>query len=228
MNKILLFAIMIFPVHLMAQESDAARPNRLHGGFYFKAGPVFPVGSYSTGQTISFININPPKTTLTYLPARIGAALDLGFLIYLGPSFANKFLRAGIDATFLSVWFNSTKPPSTDNKIEKYYSFIGQKFGPVISVNPVSRLVLDFSYKLNANFSYHDELDGWALLSDSQTSEYGIYLLGNEVSLAVRYSIMVFTFEYNFGPMNYNNINNDNKDQKINIDTFRVLLGLKF
>ena len=32
--------------------------------------------------------------------------MDMGFLIYIGPAFAGKYLRAGIDATFITFWFN--------------------------------------------------------------------------------------------------------------------------
>lgn len=227
MKKILQLMIpIVFPLLLSAQDPGGGRPDYIHGGFYLKVGPVFPVGDYAKGQSVVFVA--PPVKQLSYLPARIGAAMDLGYLIYLGPSFANNFLRAGIDATFLSFWFSSTKPPINDNLIEKYYTFFGQKFGPVITVNPVDRLMLDFSYKLNANIGYHEELDGWDPLTDSQTSEYGYYLFGNEVSLGVRYRVMVFSFQYNFGPMNYNNADKNNHDQEIQVNTFRIMLGLKF
>ena len=118
MKKTLLvmFAI-ISPLFLSAQENNA-RPARIHGGFYLKLGPVIPVGKYSTGQTIQFDNA--PGQHLSYLPAKLGAALDMGYLIYFGPAFANNFLRAGLDATFLSAWFNSTQPPNKDNIIQKY------------------------------------------------------------------------------------------------------------
>jgi hypothetical protein len=227
-KKILpLIISIIFPLLISAQDNvKAARPDYINSGFYLKLGPVFPMGQYATGQTVQFDNVQ--ATTLSYLPARIGAAMDLGFLIYFGPSFANNFLRAGLDATFLSVWFNSTRPPIRDNLIEKYYSFIGQKFGPVITINPIDRLMIDLSYKLNANFGYHEELDGWSPLSDSQTSEYGYNLLGNEVSLGIRYRVMVFSFQYNFGSMNYNNADKDNMSQEIKINTFRIMLGFKF
>jgi hypothetical protein len=226
MNKVLLVMIAIISVLLLSAQDSKAQTGNIHGGFYLKLGPVIPVGKYANGQTIEF-DIAPGHQ-LTYLPAKMGAAMDMGYLIYLGPSFANNFLRAGIDATFISAWFNATQPPKRDNLIQKYYTFIGQKFGPVITLNPVDRLMLDFSYKLNANFGYHEELDGWDPLSDSQTSEYGYYLLCNEVSLNVRYRIMVFSFQYNFGYMNYNNASKGNSDQKISTNTIRIMLGLKF
>jgi hypothetical protein len=226
MKKTLFFLIvMIIPLLLSSQDTKG-RPDYINSGFYVKLGPVFPVGKYADGQSVPFSNIS--MLQLPYLPAKMGAAMDLGFLIYIGPSFANNYVRAGIDATFLSTWFNSTQPPIRDNLIEKYYTFIGQKFGPVITINPIDRLMVDLSYKLNANFGYHEELDGWSPLSDSQTSEYGYNLIGSEVSLAIRYRIMVFTFQYNFGSMNYNNADNTKPSQEIQTNTFRILLGFKF
>jgi hypothetical protein len=227
MRKIVLIIYaLIIPLLLSAQDTKG-RPDYIHSGFYLKLGPVIPTGAYAKEQSVPFFN--PANgNELYYLPAKLGAAMDLGFLIYFGPSFANNFLRAGLDATFLSVWFNSTKPPTNENMIEKYYSFIGQKFGPVITLNPVDRLMLDFSYKINANFGYHDELDGWYPLSDSQTSEYGYNLFSNEVSLGVRYRVMVFSFQYNFGKMNYNDGNTNNWDQEIDINTIRIMFGVKF
>ena len=124
MKKILLaiFGILSFSL-LFAQDNNTARPDYIRSGFYIKLGPVFPLGQFKDGQTIPF-----PKSmaspVLTYLPARIGAAMDMGFLIYIGPTFVNNYLRAGIDATFLSFWFNSTRPENWDNLIEKYYTFI--------------------------------------------------------------------------------------------------------
>ena len=227
MKKVILLILSIITSSfLTAQEDSTGRPDYIHGGTYLKIGAVIPVGDYANGQTIPFDY--PPVDQLSYLPARSGAALDLGFIIYIGPSFANKYLRAGIDATFFSFWFNSTRPPDRTYLYEKYYSFIGQKFGPILTVNPVDRLMIDFSYKLNANFAYHDELDGWAPLADVTTSEYGYSLTGNEVSMNIRYRVMLFSFQYNFGTMNYNNADKENYDQEIKINTFRILLGFKF
>jgi hypothetical protein len=169
----------------------------------------------------------PYPQKLTYLPAKMGAAMDMGYLIYIGPAFANNILRAGIDATFLSLWFNSTRPDSVDQRIEQYYSFAGQKFGPVITINPVDRLMLNISYKLNFNIGYHDERNQWNPLSDSETSEYGVNLVFQEISLGISYRILDFSFQYNFGTMNYNNVSKSNQNQKIQENTFRIMIGLK-
>jgi len=226
---LILFSV---PLFFLLTGTPAARgesPGGIRSGFYLKLGPVFPVGQFARGQSVPFEVGSPPEPwTLDYLPAKTGFGMDIGYLIYLGPQFAKGYLRAGIDAAFLSLWFNSVNPPVKEDRAQKYYSFAGQKFGPVITVNPVEKLMIDLSYKLNANISYHDELDGWAPLSDAETSEYGVNLVFQEVSMSVRYRIMVFSFQYNFGTMNYNNVNKDRQDQKIRENTFRIMFGLKF
>jgi len=113
MKKIMIFGISLFlvlPLIVSSQELKpaASRTNRINSGFYLKIGPVFPIGKFSTGQVVTDYAKTPPQ--IPYYAARMGAGMDLGFLIYLGPSFANKLLRAGIDATFLNFWFNPGKP----------------------------------------------------------------------------------------------------------------------
>jgi hypothetical protein len=203
-----------------------ARKNYINSGFYFQVGPVFPNGNYAYDQLVPVTNPNPPVYALNYLPAQIGAAMDMGFLIYLGPSFANNHLRAGIDATFLSFWFNSTKPVDPANKYEHYYYYAGQKFGPVITINPIDRLMIDISYKINANVAYH--FDEWHSLLNEEYSKYGVNLTQNEISLGIRYIIMKFAIQYNFGKMKYNNVDNSRPYQTIDANTLRIMVGLKF
>jgi hypothetical protein len=236
-----LFTLTIIPLFLTAQEKTAGndtvsppvakaeRTNFIKSGFYLKLGPVIPTGKYGEGQVISFNNPNVPLIkTMSYLPAELGGSLDIGYLIYLGPAFANKRLRAGIDFAFLNIWMNSTSPPNQNNLIEKYYSFVGQKIGPIFTINPVDKFMIDLSYKINANLGYHDELDGYAPLQDSQTSEYGVSIFFQEVSLGFRYKLAALSFQYNWGSMDYNNAEKKNPSQKIDVSTFRVMIGLQF
>ena len=232
MKRYILLSIFAFSlISLKSQSQDTIQPQKEHrknfikGGFYLGVGPVFPVGAYSEGQIV--VPTSGSAVKLSYLPARIGAALDLGFLIYFGPAFANNHLRLGLDATFLSFWFNSTKPVlDPNNSYEHYYYYAGQKFGPLLTINPIDRLMIDISYKLNANFAYH--FDEWNNLSSSDFSKYGANLFQNEVSLAIRYSIMRFAFEYNFGNMKFDNFDKERPTQTIEANTMRVLIGLKF
>lgn len=191
-----------------------------------KFGPVFPTGTFATGST--FIDKSTtPYTNLVYLPAKIGAAIDLGYLIYIGPAFANNRIRAGIDATFLTFSFNSTQPIEKEKVANHYYYFGGQKFGPVITINPIDRLMIDLSYKLNANFCYY--YGEWETISDDLLTKYGTTYLQNEVSITLRYRIAAFAFQYNFGSVTYDNVStNKPTDRTIDVSTYRVLVGLKF
>ncbi len=215
------------PYQPQAQQPQKMKmPNSITSGFYLKLGPVFPVGTFATGTTFNDKTATP-TLKLTYLPAKIGAAMDLGYLIYIGPAFANNHLRLGIDATFLTFSFNSTQPVLTDKVANHYYFFGGQKFGPVFTINPIDKLMIDLSYKLNANFCYY--YGEWENYSDDRLTKYGVTYLQNEVSLSLRYRILAFSFQYNFGSVTYDNVSTTKpKDRTIDVSTFRVLFGLKF
>jgi len=200
------------------------RKDYISSGFYLSIGPVFPVGGYKSGQFVPIENPVENNDFAAYLPAKMGASMDMGFLIYLGPSFADKHLRAGIDATFLNFWFNSTKPLDPDKKFEHYYYYVGQKFGPLLTINPVDRLMLDLSWKINCNAFYHNA----EKVNNDNFSKYGIDVFQQEVSFGIRYRIMLFSFQYNFGTMKYNNFDKERPNQTIDVNTFRIMVGLKF
>jgi len=223
MKKLFTFFLILFiglnsVLPALGQEG---KPNLIKGGFYLKLGAALPVGNYAKGQYV----IMPSANTLAYLPAKIGAVLDVGTLIYIGPAFANKFLRAGIDATFLSINFNSTQPYNPEKKAYHFYYFVGQKFGPVITINPIDRLMIDLSWKLNMNISYFEgEWDNYS----GEYSKYGVDFVQQEISLGLRYSLMVFSLQYNFGNMKYDNFNSSRTKQIIDVSTIRILVGVKF
>jgi hypothetical protein len=210
------------------QVQQLRAPNYITSGFYMKFGPVFPTGAFATGTTFTTYTTNPvTPVPLIYLPAKIGAAMDLGYLIYIGPAFANNRLRAGIDATFLTFSFNSTQPINKDKVANHYYYFGGQKFGPVFTINPVDKLMIDLSYKLNANFCYY--YGEWENISDDLLTKYGVTYLQNEVSISLRYRIAAFSFQYNFGNVTYDNVSSTKPtDRAIDVSTYRILIGLKF
>jgi hypothetical protein len=191
-------------------------PNQIRSGFYLKIGPNFPLGKFSKGQTIIDKN---PTDTVKYFPAKMGAAMDMGFLIYFGPAFANNHLRVGLDATFLSFSFNSIKSDTTEGAKTKYwYYFLGQKFGPVISICPVDKLVIDVSYKLNAYVAYvHHMVRG------KYNDEWGKNLFQGEMSMNIRYSVMLFSFQYNFGQVTYNDFDGAKPTHYVDNNTFRFL-----
>jgi len=202
-----------------SQQTSTAtygRPNSIRSGFYLKMGPVIPVGAFSSGQVIK----DPGEGTVgTYSAARIGGNLGLGYLVYIGPGVANNYLRFGIDASFLDAWFATSDPeipPGSDKKVtEFWYYMVGQKFGPLITVNPVDKLMIDFSYKLNANLGWHN-------------NDLGYNIIGQEVMMNIRYRVILVSFLYNIGEMNFNDLDKNRSERWVDISTFRVLLGFKF
>ncbi|MCK9204650.1 MAG: hypothetical protein M0P58_09495 [Bacteroidales bacterium] len=214
----------LYPVK--AQTGATKRDNYINSGFYLKLGPVIPIGSYAEGQIAPALTSYKSTLYLPYQPAQIGAALDMGYLIYFGPAFANNHLRAGMDITFLNVWFNTTSSSETSNRWKNYYYNFGQKIGPLFTINPIDRLMVDISYKINANFAvYYGEWDDY---TSSQYSNYGMDFFHQELSLGFRYRVMVLSFQYNFGSISYDNLKKERVDQTINADTFRILFGVKF
>jgi len=195
--------------------SSYAKSNYIRSGFYLKMGPVIPVGNFAAGQTIfdPFPNIG----ITNFASARIGGNLGMGYLIYIAPAVANNFLRFGIDAGFFDFWFATAPLPSGSNKkpAEFWYYFIGQKFGPLITINPVDKLMIDLSFKLNANLSWHN-------------SDWGAEILGQEVMMNIRYKVILVSFMYNFGTINYNDFDSSRPVHKIDISTIRILVGFKF
>lgn len=223
---ILMLSVLLIPLAMKAQEEETwQQKNRINSGFYLSLGPVFPIGNYALGQHVYATSGPQAITGLNYLPARIGGAFDLGFLIYFGPAFANNHLRAGLDATFLSLWFNSTKPADPDQPTDHYYWYGGQKFGPVFTINPVDRLMIDLFYKINANFAYH--YDEWKGISESEYSKYGMNFFQNEIGMNIRYSVMLFSVQYSFGNMTYNNFDKERPSQTIETAVFKIMIGIK-
>ena len=219
MKKFFVLSLILLacPVLLFSQKEVPFRHGKISSGFYLKIGAAIPVSNFSMGQFVPDMTPGPKDDSFTFLAPRTGPVLDLGFLIYTGPAFANRMLRAGIDATFMSSSFNPTNPDldPDEDQIEYWYFFMGQKFGPVITMNPIDRLMLDFSYKVCTNFSYYDD---WL----------GLGLWNQEVSFTVRYSIMAAGVQYHFGKINYNEFDKNNPDKIADISTVRVLFGLKF
>lgn len=195
-----------------------AKPNLIKSGFYLKIGPVFPLEAFATDQTI--IDTPPFTPDTSFFPAaHLGGNLGLGYLIYIGPGVANNHLRFGIDACFLDGWFTTSQPnllaTSDKKETEFWYYFFGQKFGPLITINPVDRLMIDLSYKLNFNISWHN-------------SDWGYHITGQEMMMNIRYRVILVGLHYTMGTINYNDFDKARPLHEIDISTFRVLLGFKF
>lgn len=203
--------ILTTPVNLFSQKSHVIK-----SGFYLKFGPSLPWNGFANSQTV----VDPaPDYTEAYFPAaKFGGAMDLGYLIYFGPPVANGVLRFGMDAGFLSASFNTSDldsiPPGKE-KSEFWYYFIGQKFGPLISINPVDRLIIDLSWKLNAYAAWHN-------------SDWGSNLTNQEVMMNIRYRVILFSVAYNFGKVNFNDFDKNRPAHQIDNSTLKILIGLKF
>jgi hypothetical protein len=246
---LLFLVVFLYPLLSTAQEKDTLAPtqgnaqiketkksepaaasnltktvfNPLRSGFYLKLGPSFPVGNYAAGQTI-YDTASPAPKGAIYYPAKIGGAMDIGFLIYFGPPVANNHLRFGLDATFVAFNFNSITVDTIATPRTKYwYYYLGQKFGPVISVCPVDKLVIDFSYKLNAYVAYLHHI-----VRGKYNDEWGKNLFQSEVSMNIRYSVMLISFQYNFGQCTYDDFDKLKPQHKVDNSTFRFLVGFKF
>lgn len=195
-----------------------ARPNLIKSGFYLKIGPVFPMGSFAYDLTLVELPPYPPDTSF-FPGARTGGNLGMGYLIYIGPAIANNHLRFGIDACFIDAWFATSKPNlpvgSSKTETEFWYYFFGQKFGPLITVNPVDRLMIDLSYKLDFNISWHN-------------SDWGYHITGQEMMMNVRYRFILVGLHYTMGTINYNDFDDSRPVHDIDVSTFRVLIGFKF
>ena len=203
-------------------------PTNIKSGFYLKLSALFPLGDYRTNKHIPDKSVNSVEPRYRYFDrAKPGAALDVGFLIFIGPSFANNKLRAGIDADFLSFSFNPTKPatssywndpdyiPGDRKDIKYWYIYTGHRFGPVISVNPIDYLIIDVSYKMGAKIARYEDDWGWG---------YPDHCIG----LNVRYRVMMFGVEYYSGKTNFNSFDSNNPDFIIHDRTLRVSAGFKF
>jgi hypothetical protein len=219
-----LFYKTIIAVILFFLLSTVAISGNIRGGFYLKLGPSFAKGKFQSGQNLMFPD-DSTATNLYYHPAKMGAAFDMGFLAYIGPAFANERIRAGIDVTFLTFNFNPVTINDTmdGSKYQYWYIFAGEKIGPVITINPVDKLMLDLSYKLNAYLAFNRHI-----VDGSYTSEWGSNLFQNEISLGIRYKVVVVSFQYNFGKVIFNDLDNTKTSHYVENNTFRMLIGLKF
>jgi hypothetical protein len=229
-TTLLILILFLASAAIYGQKDSTAtktkRPDNIHSGYYVKLGPVFPYGKYKQVQQFAPEVYNPlkPDSVITFSQAKTGAAMDMGFLIYIGPSFANNYLRLGIDATFLSLWFNPVNQyiKTEGNEANYWYIYGGQKFGFLLTVNPVDRLNIDLSYKISAFVAFNKHLFGTEYAND-----WGKNLLQSEVSMNIRYSLLIVSFMYNFGKTDFNNFDSTNPTYKVDNATFRVMVGVK-
>lgn len=213
----LLLILLIAGFTAQGQEGSGKNPNKINGGFYIKLGPSIPVGPFNATQYAVNTNATPDDTLKVFDQPKTGIIGDLGYLIYIGPAFANNRLRAAVDLTFLTGGYHPSKHvlKANEEKVDYLYFFAGQKIGPMITVNPIDRLMIDLSWKLCFNVSEYD-------------GDYGLTMTQQEIMLGLRYRIVAFSLNYQFGEMNFNDLDNDNQDQIIDQNMLKIMVGLKF
>ena len=205
------------PQQQQVQSRQPTHQNHLNSGFYIKLGGSFPMGEFANQQ---LYNDQGKTDTIAFNRGKFGGVFELGYIIYLGPAFAKNHLRAGLDATFLAMSFNPSDQnlasgSSSTKKLQYWYYFAGQKFGPIFTINPVDYLMIDLSYKINATAAWFNNM-------------WGMNLALNEVSFGIRYRVIMFGFQYNWGKVNYTYNNDNSLKCLVDNSTYRVLIGFKF
>ena len=203
-------------IDAQGQSTPGIRSGNFNSGFYMKLGPSFPMKDFKETRYVTADN-NPFDTLKTFESGKTGLFVDFGYLIYIGPSFANHILRAGIDADFLSVGYHPSHHVYTgdEKKIDYYYFFAGQKFGPMITVNPIDNLMIDLSYKIGYTGSGFDD-------------DWGIDLSSQELSLGIRYRLIAFSINYDMQNINYNDFDDENPDLIHDQRMLKLMVGFKF
>jgi len=188
-------------------QDDKKEPMDISNGFYMRWGPVFPLGNYSLGQ--------PYETGDEYgfyegyfNAAKIGISCEIGSHIYTGPSFANKYLRVGIDITYLNLWFN----PNDASDATNWYWFAGQKAGPILTLSIPGGVMFDFGFKLSPIVGLTN--DTWGRH------------LNQEIIMNFKFHMLQLSMQYCLGKINYTDFNEHTNI--VDIPTFRLLLGMKF
>lgn len=216
----LFVTVLLVTVSLLGPAELTA--GKIRNGFFIKVGPSLPLGSYKDGQLL--YGIGPYNSPYVYEPAKTGFVWEMGTAIYTGPAFIKEKMRIGIEYTFLNFSTNSVNyyEDMDDPRYYYWYAYVGQKIGPVITLNPIDRLMFDFSYQMNAYIGFKHHWNGMDYID-----EWGENLTQSEISASIRYAAMIVSFQYNFGHINYNNLDFSNPDHKIDNDTFRILFGVK-
>ena len=177
----------------------------INTGFYMRWGPVFPLENYSLGQ-FSYDG-DDYYDGLYWDVAKIGISAELGSHFYTGPSFANKYLRVGIDVTYMNIWFN----PTESSNLTNWYWFAGQKVGLILTVSFPGGIMFDYGFKIAPTVSRSHDI-------------WGRYF-NKEIMMNFKFHELQISFQYCLGKMNYTDF--AEKQNLIDIPTFRILLGMK-
>ena len=188
------------------EQKESKKPMEINTGFYMRLGPVFPLGNYNLGQRYYDQDVH---RWIKSDEAKIGATAELGSHFYTGPSFANHYLRVGIDVTYANLWFT----PTDEKNVKYWYWYFGQKVGPIITVSIPGGVMFDFGFKLSPVVGYTDNVWGRHV--------------NEEIIMNIKFHLLLCSFQYCLGKMNYTNFTGKGDNDFREIQTFRILLGMK-
>lgn len=195
----------------------------LSGGFYLRAGLVFPSSGYLGGNSLGNTGYN----------------LQLGNQFAIGPVVADHF-RLGLDMSWLDasyvtlkdvvVYSNVGYSSSLSNGKSAIISMLG--VGPYVSYAPMEKLAFSTRFKVMPTFAVSVQDQSTTILTETATTTvagggFGVcYLWG----LEARYSIFNLGFDLEFGKPKFKKIGGDLdfSDYSAKINNARLYIGLRF
>ena len=128
---------------------------------------------------------------------KFGGVFELGSIFYINRLKIRDGMRLGINADYISI---SAQAFDFTDDLNIYNVFIGSKVGLVFSYNPTGKLVLDAVAKLNPVWGAGIGIQEGGNI-DEEDMYYGFMGLKYSLGVNIRWSILIFGFEYNPGSM---------------------------
>ena len=199
MKKIFLLIIVLgISLTTYAQEGHG-----LDNQFYFRFGYSNPATSYFGGEKSDWEDIS-----------RVGGVFELGSIFIFNNLDLADGLRLGLNVDYLDITYHQFTYDIEDVNVRVIK--LSSKFGPSLSYNPVSKLVLDAYVK--AKIPWVAGL--WVDFPDMSFEDDEQYLaaggFGFSTGLNVRFSVLMVGFEFTSDKMKFNNVD-DSEDHVGNI-----------
>jgi len=132
---------------------------------------------------------------------KFGGVFELGSIFYINRLKIADGMRLGINADYISI---SAQAFDFSDDLNLYNVFIGSKVGLVFSYNPTGKLVLDAVAKLNPVWGAGIGIQEGGNI-DEEDMYYGFMGFKYSLGVNIRWSILIFGFEYNPGSMKLQN-----------------------
>ncbi|SKB47241.1 hypothetical protein SAMN05660226_01527 [Parapedobacter luteus] len=217
------------------------------GKLYLRLGVNLPQGHFSN-QFDPNIPIFENIGTNGGMQAGTGFNFELGRYFFFHSEPINDLFKVGLDATFLSLGYNSFEWPglSSSSGSGKYdLTTIAMKFGPVISFNVLEDVYADVFAKVAptvvssfeapefyiedndgnyAEFSFYDEdpvIFGWK-------SDFGVNLRYKKGTLTLGYESGSFNSKSYYYISNEGMTEGGTVEQKMPMGVFQIKLGIQF